>query len=53
MDMGEKMIENVDVEKTWRKLVPVTWVAGLDTNFLGVFLDESAAECEHAAHSGL
>ena len=44
--------------KTWRKLVSVTWVVGLDSNFFGgvfgllTFFGESAAECEYAANSG-
>ena len=40
--------------KTWRKVIFVTWVVGLDSNFSGFlgfknFFGESAAECEYAA----
>ena len=53
---GTKMIGG---SKMWSKLVSVTWVVGLGSNFfrgvfgLLAFFGESAAECEYAVNSGL
>ena len=46
-----KHVKNKLFYQTWRKLVSVRWVVGLES--VGCVFGESAAECEYAAMDGI